>query len=96
MGHAIVLGVWWSGTHVIVCILLVAMFVDWSVKLRMGVLEEQDGVVLGVSWPLLAYLPVIVVHQMNTSGSSCHTPVADIISGVWMDILYLMDVFHVV
>ena len=35
---------------------LVAMFVDfqWSVKfsLRVGVLEKQDGVVLGVFWPL--------------------------------------------
>ena len=45
--------------------MLVAMFVDfggfrWLIKfsLRMGILEEQDGVALGVSWPLPS------VHQM--------------------------------
>ena len=43
-----------------------------------------------------AQLPVIGVHEMHTSGSGCHTPVADIIKGVWLDILYLMDVFYVV
>ena len=43
----------------------------WSVKFSY---EEQVGVVLDVSWPLP--FPVIAV---NTSGSSCHTPVADMI-----------------
>ena len=53
----------------------------------MGVLEEQNGVVLGVSWSLPSGLaPVIGVHQMNTS---CHTLAADMIKWVWLDILYL-------
>ena len=51
-------GWWWN---VIVCLLvlswlLLALFVDfrWSVKISwiMGVLEEEDGAVVGVSWPL--------------------------------------------
>ena len=67
VGRAIVLWVWWSGTDVIVCILMLSRLCcvsgnvcglpvgfRWSVKfsLRTGVLEEQDGVVFGVSWPL--------------------------------------------
>ena len=64
------------------------MFVDFrlaSVKsskfsLRMGIFEEKDGVVLDVSWPLLSGLASgIGVHQLDTSGSSCHTPAADMI-----------------
>ena len=38
-------------------------------------------------------LPVIGVHQMNTSGSSCHTLAAE---WAWLDILYLMHVLYVV
>ena len=55
--------------------------------MRMGILEEQDGVVLGAP-PGLAS----VVHQMNTSSSNCHTPVADMIKGACLDMFYLMDV----
>ena len=59
----------------------------------MDILEEQDGGFLGVSLPLPSGLAsVIGVHQMNTSGSSYHTPVADMIKGAWLDILYLMHV----
>ena len=56
-----------GGVHLMVlsrlCCILLALFVDfwWSVKIswRMGLLEEQDGAVMGVFWPsLLAQLPV--------------------------------------
>ena len=33
---------------------------------------------------------------MHTSGSSCHTPAADVIEWEWLVIFYLMDIFHVV
>ena len=55
MGSAIVLG---CGQKVLTLCeaVLVAMFVDFlqAVKfsLRIGILEEQDGVLLGVFWPL--------------------------------------------
>ena len=67
VGRTIVLGVWWSGTDIIVCILILLRLCcvsgnvcglpvgfRWSVNFswRVGVLEEQDGVVLGVYWPL--------------------------------------------
>ena len=46
---------------------------------------------------VLGFLPpVIGVHQMNTSGSSCHTPAADMIKWAWLDKLYLMHVLYVV
>ena len=42
----------WCSPH---CAVLVALFVDfqWLVKIswRTGVLEEEDGVVVGVFWP---------------------------------------------
>ena len=64
--------------------MLVSMFVDfqWSIKflLRMDVLEKQEGVVL-------AGPSQFGVHQMNTSGSSCHTAVADMIKRAWLDSL---------
>ena len=72
---------------------LCCMFVDfrWSVKfsLIMGVLAEQDDA--GVSWPLSGF----GVHQIDTSGSSCHTPAKDMIKWAWLDILYLMHVLYV-
>ena len=58
VGRAIVLGVWWNGTDVIVCVLILLRLCHvsgnacgWSFKFsfRTG---EQDGVVLGVSWLL--------------------------------------------
>ena len=33
---------------------------------------------------------------MNTSGSSCHTPAADVIKWAWLDMLCLMHVPYVV
>ena len=62
----------------------------------MGALEEQDGTVVGVSWYHLSSLASSTSKLMNTSGSNCHTPVADMIKGAWLDILYLMDVLYVV
>ena len=59
----VVVGVWWNVIDVIVwhaigivCGLLVGF--QWSITIswRMGVLEEQDGVVVGVFWP--SQLPV--------------------------------------
>ena len=49
------------------CAVLVALFVDfrWLVKIswRMGVLEEQDGVAVGVFWPLPSGpLSIITAH----------------------------------
>ena len=41
-------------------------------------------------------LPVIGVHQMNTSSSSCHTLAADVIKWMWLDIFHLMHVLYVV
>ena len=67
VSRAIVLGMWWNGTDVILCVLMLSRLCcvsghtcgltvgfRWSVKfsLRMVILEEQDGVVFGVSWPL--------------------------------------------
>ena len=61
----------------------------------MGVPELQDGAVLGVSWPLPSgQLPFPL--SSNTSGFSCHTPVADVIKWVWYDLFYLMEAFYVV
>ena len=60
------------------------MFVDflWSVKIFIENGHQQDGVVLG---PLPSGLASShVLHQMNTN---CHTPVADLISGAWLDIM---------
>ena len=60
------------------------MFVDAVIfSLKMGV-------ILGLSWPL-----VTGVYQMNTSGSSCHTPEADMIKWAWLDILYPLYVVYV-
>ena len=39
---------------------------------------------------------VIGVHQMDTSGSSCHTPAEYMIKWAWLDILYIMYVPYVV
>ena len=63
----------------------------------MGILEEQDGTVVGVSWPF----PSSLLHNieyiyMNTSGLICHFPAADMIEWVWLGILYLINVIHVV
>ena len=61
------------------------------------VLEEQVGIVLGVSWSLPSGLASGQwITSMETSGSSCYTPAADTIKWVWLDILYLMHVFYVV
>ena len=57
----------------------------------MGILEQQDGIVWGMS----CFWPSIGVHQMNTCGSSCHTPAAHMIKWLWLDILYLMHVLYV-
>ena len=46
----------------------------------MGVLEAQDGVIVGVVWPLsssLASGPLTIL--MNTSGLDSHTPLAGVI-----------------
>ena len=72
---------------------------QWSVKfsLRVGIPEEQDGTVVDVSWPLPSGLASDHCSTTNEHfGSSCHTPVADTIKGVWLDILYLMGVFCVI
>ena len=61
------------------CAVLVGMF-GWSVLIFIeNGHGEQVGVVLGVSWALLSCLASqdIGVHQVKTSSSSCHTPVAD-------------------
>ena len=63
VGCVVVLGVWWNATDVIVCLwccpghaVLQVMFVDfwWSVEISWttGLLEEQDGAVVGVFWTL--------------------------------------------
>ena len=66
----------------------------WSVK-RM---EEQDGVVLGVSWALLSRL---ASGHWSTSNEHfwlwlLHTLAADMIKWTRLVILYLMHVFYVV
>ena len=42
------------------CVVIVALFVDfwWSVKISWGmaVFEQQDGAVVGLSWPFLSGL----------------------------------------
>ena len=73
------------------CFDAVAMFVD-KFSYENGC--DQDGDVLGVSWPLPCGLASS--RGINTFSSSFHTPVADMIKGLWSDILYLVDVFYVV
>ena len=72
------------------CAVLLVLFLDflWSVQIswKMGFLEEYDGGVVGVSWPLPS--------SLHTSGSSCHTPAADVLEWEWLVIFYLMDVFY--
>ena len=54
----------------------------WSVKIswRMAILEQQDGAVVGLSWPLLASSPL-----KHNSGFSSHTSAVDIIKGLNQD-----------
>ena len=76
------------------CAVLVAMFMDFWLAFR-GKLFVENGCPWGTGWwcsrcpgpSLPVQLPVIGVHQMNTSSSSCHTPVADVLKWVWLDIL---------
>ena len=53
----------------------------------MGLLEEQDGVVLGISRPLPSGLACSHWStSKDTFGSSCHIPAADMIkSRAWLD-----------
>ena len=79
------------------CAVLFALIVYfWSASggrstfLREWVSLRNRMVLLWVcSFP--AQLPVHWVYKMHTSGSSCHTPITDM-----MGIFYLIDVFHVV
>ena len=67
------------------------MFMDFSggqgfwrsvkFSLRMGYLEELEGVVLGVFWLLLSGLA--------SGHCSCQTTAADMIKWKWLDILYV-------
>ena len=53
---------------------------------------EQDGIVLGVFWPLLSleYIKWTLLALAATS------PAEDMIKWVWLDMLYLMHVLFVV
>ena len=53
---------------------LVVLFMDFLTQ-RMGVLEAQDDVDMGVYWPLFS---------PDISGFSSHTPVVDMIKGLWL------------
>ena len=83
-------GVWWNGTHCVYFDVVKAVIhclwtsrVGSSLILRMGVLENQDAAVVGVGSSFPAKLPV---HQVNTSCSNYHTPVADMIRWVWLPV----------
>ena len=75
----------------IACGLPVDFWYPVNTWLRMGVLETQDGLVVGVVWPLPSG-PL----RVSTSGYSSHTPVTEVIKWAWLDILHLSDVFDVV
>ena len=87
VGGAIVLGVWCSGTDVIVCILMLSRLCCVS--------GNVCGLSVAVCWPLPSGLASGHCSMSHTSGSSCHTPLADMIKRAWLDILYLMDDSHV-
>lgn len=63
-----------------------ALFMDlvWSAIL-MGILEERDGTVVGVSWSLP---PGVASGIMHTSSFSCLSPAADIIKKAWFTVGY--------
>ena len=86
IGHVVMVGVWWNVIDVLVCLLVLSRLCCTSsivceipvglvkISRRKGILEEQDGVVVGVFWPLSASGPLSI---LNTDfGSSCHTPKA--------------------
>ena len=50
----------------------------------------------GTGWWCFGCVLALQVHQMHTSGSSCHTLAADVIRWAWLNILYLMHVLYVV
>ena len=63
--------VWWNVVEVMVyrcrgCVVTVALFVGFwcSVEITWGmaVLEQQDGAVVGLSWPLLASRPLSMLN----------------------------------
>ena len=57
----------------------------------------QDGVVVGVVWPLPSGLASSHLRTLNnTSGVSSHTPVTEVIKWAWLDIFHFNDVFDVV
>ena len=71
VGCVVVVGVWWNFIDVIVCLLvltsvLLALFVDF--RWRLGLLEEQDGAVVGVP----SLLPQLLVHWVYKMHASCH------------------------
>ena len=62
------------------------------VQTRMGVLEQQDGAVVGVSWLTLSISLNVRPSQLNAHFQS---PI-DMVKCTWLETLYLLDVFCVV
>ena len=59
----IVWGMWWNGILVLLRLRSFSVDFQWlvNISLRMGVLEEQDGTAVGVSWSLPSS-PLINAH----------------------------------
>ena len=80
-----VVWLWWINVIVCLLVLLLALFEDFRWAEFLGLLEEQDGAVVGVFCPLPSG-PASSPLSMHTSGSS------SVIEWEWLVIFYLMNV----
>ena len=84
--------VWWCCSTYAGCVNMVAVV---KALLHCGLLVGWSVMEKGHPWATRWWCCGCVL-VMYTSGFSCHTPPADMIKWVWLENLYLVDVFHVV
>ena len=99
-------GVSWSGidsiVHVLVCVILVALFADfWWASGHLPTFHWVNrwcccGYVLTLPFRSSFWSIEYNYQITRTSGFSWHTPSVDMTEWVWLDILHLTDVFQVV